>query len=168
MSKSALVFGASGVTGWSFINELLNDYPKTGVWKRVHALTNRPLSQEQSQWPNDPRLNIVSGIDLLKGSQDELEATLKEKIPDIGEVTHVYFLAYKANTDFKQELEDAVAMFKRSTIAADKLSPQLEFLVLQTGAKMCMCHLQCFHFPMGPSFCAQKLTKFRSQTAATS
>jgi hypothetical protein len=64
---------------------------------------------------------------------------MKEKIPDIGEVTHVYFLAYKANTDFKQELEDAVAMFKRSTVAVDKLSPKLEFLVLQTGAKMCMC-----------------------------
>jgi hypothetical protein len=137
MSKSALVFGASGVTGWSFINEILNDYPEKNVWKRVHALTNRPLSQEQSQWPKDPRLNIVSGIDLLKGSQEELESTINERIPDVSEVTHVYYLAYKASTDMQKELEEAIAMFKRSTLAMDKLSPKLEFLVIQTGAKMC-------------------------------
>lgn len=137
MSKSALVFGASGVTGWSFVNEILNDYPAENVWKRVHALTNRPLSQEQSQWPSDPRLNIVSGIDLLEGTQEELESTLKERIPDVSEVTHVYYLAYKAGTDMQKELEEAVAMFKRSTLAMDHLSPSLEFLVLQTGAKMC-------------------------------
>lgn len=41
----------------------------------------------------------------------------------------------------QQELEDAVNMFKRSTIAMDKLSPALEFVVLQTGAKMYGCHL---------------------------
>jgi hypothetical protein len=40
-----------------------------------------------------------------------------------------------------QELKDAVDMFKRSTIAMDHLSPKLEFLVLQTGAKMYGCHL---------------------------
>lgn len=137
MSKSALIFGASGVTGWSFVNETLNDYPQSNVWKRVHALTNRPLSQEQSQWPKDQRLNIVSGIDLLQGSQEQLENTITEKIPDIAEVTHIYYLAYKAGKDVQKELEEAVAMFKRSTIAMDKLSPKLEFLVLQTGAKMC-------------------------------
>lgn len=137
MSKSALVFGASGVTGWSFVNEILNDYPQPNIWKRVHALTNRPLSQGQSQWPQDERLNIVSGIDLLQGSQDELESTIKQKIPDVEQVTHVYYLAYKAGTNVQQELEEAVAMFKRSTLAMDHLSPKLDFLVLQTGAKMC-------------------------------
>ncbi|KAL1596473.1 hypothetical protein SLS60_009119 [Paraconiothyrium brasiliense] len=141
MSKSALVFGASGVTGWSFINEILNDYPEPKIWKRVHALTNRPLSQEQSQWPTDLRLNIVSGIDLLEGSQEALESTIKQKIPDVSEVTHVYYLAYKAGTDVQKELEEAVAMFKRSTLAMDHLSPNLEFVVLQTGAKMYGCHL---------------------------
>ena len=144
MSKSALIFGASGVTGWSFVNELLNDYPKAGIWSKVHALTNRPLSQEQSQWPKDSRLNIVSGIDLLKGSQEELEQALKSRIDGIENVTHVYYLAYKAGTDLQKELEEAVSMFKRSTIAMDKLSKKLEFVVLQTGAKMCMCILRFF------------------------
>lgn len=137
MSKSALVFGASGVTGWSFVNEILNDYPKKDIWGKVHALTNRPLSQKQSQWPEDPRLNIVSGIDLLKGTQEELEAAMKEKIRGVEDVTHVYYLAYKAGTDLQKELEEAIAMFKRSTIAIDRLSKKLEFVVLQTGAKMC-------------------------------
>lgn len=138
MSKSALVFGASGVTGWSFINEVLNDYPKPGIWKRAHALTNRPLSQEQSQWPKDPRLNIVSGIDLLAGSQEDVENELRTKIPDINEVTHVYYLAYKAGSDVEKELKEAVEMYKKALIAADKLCSNLEFVVLQTGAKMCM------------------------------
>lgn len=139
--KSALIFGASGVTGWSFVNEILHDYPKQGVWDKVHALTNRPLSQEASAWPNDARLNIVSGIDLLRGSQSDLEHELQSKVQDIHEVTHVYYLAYKANKDVQKELDDAVAMFKRSTTAMDQLSPALEFVVLQTGAKMYGCHL---------------------------
>lgn len=41
----------------------------------------------------------------------------------------------------QQELEDAVNMWKRSTMAIDHLSPALEFVVLQTGAKMYGCHL---------------------------
>ncbi|KAF2790608.1 hypothetical protein K505DRAFT_282313 [Melanomma pulvis-pyrius CBS 109.77] len=141
MSKTALVFGASGVTGWSFINELLHDYPSPNTWKKVYALTNRPLSQSQSQWPADPRLNIVSGIDLLRGSQEDLEKEMREKISGVEEVTHVYYLAYKAGTDLQKELEEAVAMFQRSTIAIDKLAKGLEFVVLQTGAKMYGCHL---------------------------
>ncbi|KAF1846275.1 uncharacterized protein K460DRAFT_339352 [Cucurbitaria berberidis CBS 394.84] len=142
MSKSALVFGASGVTGWSFINEILHDYPAKNTWKRAHALTNRPLSQEKSQWPNDPRLNIVSGIDLLANDQESLEKELKEKIPDIGEVTHVYYLAYKAGTDVPKELEEAMDMWKKAVIAVDRLCPKLEFVVLQIGAKIYGCMLQ--------------------------
>jgi hypothetical protein len=92
MSKTALVFGASGVSGWSFVNEMLNDYPEKGVWAKVHALTNRPLTQEASAWPADPRLNIVSGIDLLAGTQEELEDTIRSKVTGVEKVTHVYYL----------------------------------------------------------------------------
>ena len=91
MSKSALIFGASGVTGWAFVNEILHEYPQKGTWGKVHALTNRPLKQSDSLWPNDERLNIVSGIDLLKGTQEELESALS-KIEGIADVTHVYYL----------------------------------------------------------------------------
>ncbi|KAK5169779.1 uncharacterized protein LTR77_005757 [Saxophila tyrrhenica] len=140
MGKRALVFGASGVTGWSFINEFLNDYPKKDIWEGVVAMTNRPLKQEDSLWPADPRLQIVSGINLL-GSQQEIEQSLQQNVKDVDKITHVYYLAYKANAEMQQELEDAVDMFKRSTIAMDKLSPALELVVLQTGAKMYGCHL---------------------------
>lgn len=92
MGKTALIFGASGVSGWSFVNEILNDYPKKGVWDGVFALTNRPLTQSASKWPDDPRLHIVSGIDLLQGSQEDLESAIKSKVADVEKVTHVYYL----------------------------------------------------------------------------
>ena len=92
MGKKALVFGASGVTGWSFVNEILNDYPEKGVWDGVVAMTNRPLKREDSLWPADDRLQIVSGVDLLKGSQDDLESALKQKVQHIESITHVYYL----------------------------------------------------------------------------
>jgi hypothetical protein len=90
--KVAIIFGASGVSGWSFVNEILNDYPEKGTWGAVYAMTNRPLSVADSKWPNDPRLSIVSGVDLLDGSQEDLEAKLKSKIPDVSKVTHMYYL----------------------------------------------------------------------------
>ncbi|TVY40125.1 Short chain dehydrogenase, partial [Lachnellula occidentalis] len=140
MSKSALVFGASGVSGWAFVNEMLHDYPKIGTWEKVHALTNRPLKHSDSLWLDDDRLNIVSGIDLLKGSQEDVEAALRS-IDGIKNVTHVFYLAYKASADLDQEFKDAESMFRRSTTAMDHLSPALEFVVLQIGAKIYGCHL---------------------------
>ena len=91
MGKRAIVFGASGVSGWSFPNEILNDYPADGIWDGVVAMTNRPLKQEDSLWPSDDRLQIVSGVDLL-GSQEEVEKALKEKVKYVDKVTHVYYL----------------------------------------------------------------------------
>lgn len=90
--KRALIFGASGVSGWAFVNEILKDYPKKGIWDRVYALTNRPLTPKTAMWPEDPRLHLVSGIDLLEGSQEDLEAKLKSKVKGVEEVTHVYYL----------------------------------------------------------------------------
>lgn len=90
--KVALVFGASGVSGWSFVNEMLSDYPEKGIWGSVYAMTNRPLSAEVAQWPKDSRLHIVSGVDLLKGSQQNLENEIKSKVPEAAEITHMYYL----------------------------------------------------------------------------
>ncbi|KAF2165616.1 hypothetical protein M409DRAFT_67017 [Zasmidium cellare ATCC 36951] len=144
MDNRAIVFGASGVTGWSFVNELLRDYPEEGVWNRVVAMTNRTLNQEDSLWPADSRLQIVSGVNLLD-SQEVIEGALREKVQDLEKITHVYYLAYKASTNLQQEFQDAVSMFQRSTTAMDRLSPALKFVVLQTGAKMYGCHLTTEH-----------------------
>ena len=130
-------YADSGSIGWSFVNEILSDYPKKNTWKRVHALTNRPLSPLQTQWPEDSRLNLVSGLDLLSHSQESLEKELAEKLPQIDEVTHVYYLAYKAGLDVQKEMEEAVDMFSKAVKAMDKLCPALEYVVLQIGTKVC-------------------------------
>jgi hypothetical protein len=87
----ALVFGASGISGWAIVNQILSDYPAKGVFSAVTALTNRPLPAEYTTWPKDSRLDVVSGLDLMKGSQEDLEAAMKEKIKGIEDVTQVYF-----------------------------------------------------------------------------
>lgn len=90
-SKHAIVFGSSGVSGWALVNELLHDYPMKDSWSRITALTNRPLKHETTLWPADKRLNLVSGVDLLEGTQAELDETMKRKITDVHTVTHVYY-----------------------------------------------------------------------------
>jgi hypothetical protein len=127
--------------GWSFVNEILSDYPKKNTWKQVHALSNRPLAPHQTLWPEDSRLNMVPSIDLLAHSQESLEIELAEKLPHIDEVTHVYYLAYKAGLDVQKELEEAVEMFSKAVKAMDKLCPALEYVVLQIGTKVCKTYL---------------------------
>lgn len=95
MGHHALVFGASGILGWAIVNELLNNYPEKGTYSKVTALTNRPLTREEALWPTPggerPALNIVSGIDLTKGTMEDVRETLKERVPDIDSVTHLYY-----------------------------------------------------------------------------
>ena len=91
MGNHALVYGASGISGWAIVNAILNDYPEKGTFSKVSALVNRPLAREDALWPDDPRLQIVSGIDLLEGSQEDLEKTIREKVKDVDTVTQVYF-----------------------------------------------------------------------------
>ena len=91
MGNHALVYGASGISGWAIVNSILNDYPHKDTFTKVSALVNRPLTREMALWPDDPRLQIVSGIDLLKGDQKGLEEAIKEKVPDVDTVTQVYF-----------------------------------------------------------------------------
>lgn len=84
----ALVFGASGVTGWALTNAALS-YPTSTTFKRVVGLTNRPLSVEEAALPQDSRLHLYPGLDLSKDSQSITEYL--SKIENIGETTHVYF-----------------------------------------------------------------------------
>ena len=44
VDNHALVFGASGISGWAIVNQILSDYPAKGVFSAVTALTNRPLT----------------------------------------------------------------------------------------------------------------------------
>lgn len=89
--KHALVFGASGVSGWAVIDQLLKGYPTDERWDKVTALTNRPLSLEVSIWPKKDSLQIVSSINLLEGSAEDLMSVMKKRIPDVDNVTHIFY-----------------------------------------------------------------------------
>lgn len=88
----ALIFGASGITGWAITNQILNGYPSADAFKKVTALTNRPLNSEASLWPRSEKLQLVSGLDLMnEGGQEALDKEMKSKIKDVDTVTHVFF-----------------------------------------------------------------------------
>ncbi|CEL09747.1 hypothetical protein ASPCAL12877 [Aspergillus calidoustus] len=139
--RHALVFGASGITGWAAVNALLSDYPTPDTFQRVTALTNRPLSAEDALWPASKKLNIVSGLDLLAGDQATLEDTMLERVPSIDTVSHVYFFAYIFNSEPQEEIWVNVELLKRAVTAVDKLSAKLEFVLLPTGVKAYGVHL---------------------------
>ena len=91
MGNHALIYGASGISGWAIVNAILNGFPSKDAFSKVTAMVNRPLTREMALWPDDPRLQIVSGVDLVKGSQEELEKQIKQKVKDVETVSQVYF-----------------------------------------------------------------------------
>ena len=105
VDNHALVFGASGISGWAIVNQILSDYPAKGVFSAVTALTNRPLPAEYALWPKDSRLDVVSRLDLMKGSQEELETSMKEKIKGVENVTQVFYFCKSASNTTTWPLE---------------------------------------------------------------
>lgn len=87
--KHALVFGASGISGWSLLNQCLS-YPTPSNFRRVTGLCNRPLNKEDALLPNDPRLEIVHGVDLT-GSVDVVIEQLKAKVKEVETIDVVFF-----------------------------------------------------------------------------
>lgn len=145
--------GASGITGWSITNLILEGYPTPDSFDSVSALTNRPLSAEAALWPQSPKLQVVSGIDILKPT---LEEELKSKVKHMADVTHVYFfgefvgvlcdtvltsLAYIMDADPAKEIAINVDLLSKSIHAVEKLAPNLKFVVLPTGTKAYGVHL---------------------------
>jgi nucleoside-diphosphate-sugar epimerase len=95
-SNHAIVFGASGIIGWAIVDQLLHSYPHLGSFKKVTAVTNRPLNVAETYWPEpnsqSPELQLVSGIDLRYGDGAALAKSLTEAVEDIGTVTHIFYL----------------------------------------------------------------------------
>ncbi|KAJ7579828.1 hypothetical protein C8J56DRAFT_1016255 [Mycena floridula] len=129
----ALVFGASGLVGWGVTEQLLLNYPNPETFGKVTALVNRPLEVEDSCWPKSDKLQLVSGVDLTKGSVNEFARSLKERVTGIEKVTHVYYLAYKSER--VHEIEVNVGMLDRVIGALEILSPDLQFVVFPSGSK---------------------------------
>lgn len=91
----ALVFGASGLIGWGVVNELLSGYPTKKTFAKVTAAVNRPVAASEMHWPSPspdrPDLQIATGVDLRHGSAEDLAAQLKQKVPGVETVTHVFY-----------------------------------------------------------------------------
>lgn len=135
--KHALVYGASGITGWAIVNQILNGFPAENTFDKVTALTNRPLSPETAQWPSSQKLQVVSGLNLLDGDQATLEKTMKDRVSQIETVTHVYFFAYIMDPDPEKEISINIDLLKRAIEAVEHLGNKLEWVVLPTGTKVC-------------------------------
>jgi nucleoside-diphosphate-sugar epimerase len=90
----ALVIGASGIIGWSVVNQLLQPYPSSSLFHKVTALVNRPLKLQDSFWPDQgpqkPELSLVSGIN-VHCEDAKFADLLKKKVDDVASVTHVYY-----------------------------------------------------------------------------
>lgn len=85
----ALVFGASGISGWAVTRTLLS-YPSATTFSRVVGLTHKPRSVADSGLPQDPRLELYSGVD-LRGTLEEVKTQMQNIVPNLDEVTHMYY-----------------------------------------------------------------------------
>jgi hypothetical protein len=149
-ARRALIFGASGITGWAVAKEALI-YPTSTTFDQVIGLTNRPLTKTEALLPGDERLRLYSGIDLTAGSA-QVEEKLK-KIDGIEGVTHVYFSgkihnrdeteclptilpAYTGSQTGPESIKANVAILQIAVEAVGKLCPKLQVWVLQTGGKV--------------------------------
>lgn len=91
----ALVFGASGLTGWGVVDQLLKGYPEKGTFNRVSALINRPLELAHTGWtidsPGGPKIQLVPHVNLLEGSVDDFANELNSKVESLQTVTHAFY-----------------------------------------------------------------------------
>ncbi|KAL3428757.1 hypothetical protein BDV09DRAFT_203925 [Aspergillus tetrazonus] len=130
----ALIFGASGISGWAVTKWAL-EYPTT-TFARIIGLTNKPLSLEDSGLPKDPRLELYNGVN-LRGRFDDVLDQMQLKVPNIEDVTHVYYLAYSNATAYSLDVmvirDINVGMTHNAVHAVDQLCKNLKFFVLQTG-----------------------------------
>jgi nucleoside-diphosphate-sugar epimerase len=155
----ALVIGASGIIGWSVVNQLLQPYPSSSPFRKVTALTNRAIELENSFWPQNvterPDLSLASGVNLLC-EDDEFEKLLKEKVDDVETITHVYYFgelmektstkkherlkqaitAFKEVKDQEKEVATNVGMLRRVVRAVNSLSRNLRFVVYPGGTRV--------------------------------
>ncbi|KAJ4398046.1 hypothetical protein N0V91_010511 [Didymella pomorum] len=129
----ALVFGASGISGWAILNEIVT-YPTPTTFARITGLSNRPLTIEQALLPHDHRLRLINGVDLTK-SMSEVVQMLREKVEDAHTISHVFFTAYIQRDDFESLKKVNTTLLDTAIRAVEQVSTALKMVVLQTGGK---------------------------------
>ncbi|ATZ45335.1 hypothetical protein BCIN_01g01350 [Botrytis cinerea B05.10] len=138
--KNALIFGATGLIGWGIVNELLSSYPQPGVFSMITAVANRPISAIDTHWPEGspqmPELQVVTGINLLEGTSEDLAMQLKDCVKDVGSITHVFYTVFvPINEDYIKEAETNSAMMLRVAEAVNSLCQNLESFVYMGGTR---------------------------------
>ncbi|KAH6693850.1 hypothetical protein F5X68DRAFT_248319 [Plectosphaerella plurivora] len=136
----ALVFGASGLIGWGVVNELLSGNPATNTFSKITAAVNRSVVEPEMHWPSAgpgrPDLQIATGVNLRQGSADELAAQLREEVPGIESVTHVFYFVFTAVMgDHIEECNLNQDMMKRVAGAVNLVAPKLESVVYSGGTR---------------------------------
>ncbi|KAK3115278.1 hypothetical protein LTR53_005549 [Teratosphaeriaceae sp. CCFEE 6253] len=128
----ALVFGASGVTGYALLKELLV-YPSPTTFTRVIGLTRRPLHADVAQLPEDQRLELYSDLDLT--DRDKTLFHLQH-VPGVEHTTHVFFAAYAGHgSDYATLKAVNVEILTNAVGTCEIVCPQMRFFTLQTGGK---------------------------------
>ncbi|KAF1365620.1 hypothetical protein EJ07DRAFT_170305 [Lizonia empirigonia] len=129
----ALIFGASGISGWALLNEITK-YPTPTSFAKITGLSNRPLTVEQAYLAHDSRLNLINGIDLTK-PVPEVVQMLKDKVENAHTISHVFFTAYIQTDDPKSLKTVNTALLDTAIRAIEQVSLKLKMVVLQTGGK---------------------------------
>ncbi|KAF2095426.1 hypothetical protein NA57DRAFT_79153 [Rhizodiscina lignyota] len=138
LDRTALIFGASGITGWAIVREAVQ-YPTPETFRRIIGLTNRPFDRNTSLLPDDNRIELVAGLDLSAGPE-AVTAKLRE-VPGIEEVTDVFFAAYvqppgTSDVEGWEQLKLAnVDILETAVAAVESVSPNMRYWSLQTGGK---------------------------------
>ncbi|KAK2872035.1 hypothetical protein FQN49_002611 [Arthroderma sp. PD_2] len=137
--RHALVLGASGISGWSFINQLLQGYPQPGTWSRITGVTRKPMSEEEfSYWPQsgeDTAFQLVSGFDIHNDTEETLREKFKRDVLDIHTVTQVYYLVQDppSKDDDPEPFAASLNSLRKTVTVIEDLAPNLEFIHLQYG-----------------------------------
>ncbi|RAH81335.1 hypothetical protein BO86DRAFT_448471 [Aspergillus japonicus CBS 114.51] len=129
--KHALIFGASGISGWSLLNQCVS-YPSPTSFRRITGLCNRPLAKEESLLPDDSRLRIIPGIDLT-ATVDTVIEQLKTKVDEVETVDVVFFCAYVQTSDPESSKRINTQILRTAIEATNAAAPNLEVVILQTG-----------------------------------
>ncbi|GFF46538.1 hypothetical protein IFM51744_06346 [Aspergillus udagawae] len=149
-SNHAIVFGAAGLLRWSTVNQLLSGYPTSRSFSRVSAVLNRSVPEAElhgpSPGPDRPQLRIVSGIDLLQGTGDDLAKQLKDKVNGVGQLLWYTLLLHLPVSDHGQssplsmrnpikECTQNCGMMQRFTDALNMVAPNLQTFVYSGGTR---------------------------------
>ncbi|EMD00187.1 hypothetical protein BAUCODRAFT_367934 [Baudoinia panamericana UAMH 10762] len=130
--SQAIVFGASGISGYALMKELTR-YPTPTTFSRIIGLTHRPLKKEISLLPEDERLELYSDLDLLDRNKTLLQM---QHIPGVEHTTHVYFAAYSGHGSSYEELKWTNAELLTNAVGTCEIvCPLMQFFTLQTGGK---------------------------------